>query len=392
MNPLLIVAKSTVNGIKSAVRREFYFHQTRPLTGTLFLTYRCTSRCATCTTWKRPTDKEKELNLADWKKIVDILHANGSRSIELFGGDVLLRKDILIPLIHHLKAKDLTVHMPTNTNLLDEKTAAELVKTQVDYIYLSTDGIGDTHDNIRGIKGTFNNVNRAISSLLKARGDCDRPRLICNTTVSKFNIDQLEEIASFAARMGFDENHIEYVGEMTQEDIDNSIIDGLKPTPYYVRQDESVLLSKEQAGILKEKLRKIKDHYLNKDLDILTINIDTLTEKNLYNGTILNKKCYVERTEVSIDPYGNVVACPFINNYFLGNILEEDFSKIWNNAAHLKFRHYQNSGKIALCNHCILGVQRNHSFSMALKRNLYYSHSWTKVFLSRFKNKNNGAN
>jgi len=34
------------------------------------------------------------------------------------------------------------------------------------------------------------------------------------------------------------------------------------------------------------------------------------------------------RTEVTVDPFGNIVACPFINTYVLGNILEDDFSNI----------------------------------------------------------------
>jgi MoaA/NifB/PqqE/SkfB family radical SAM enzyme len=385
MNPCFKAVNNIFQGINSSVNREIDFYQTRPVVATWFLTYRCTSRCATCTTWRRPANPKDELSLSDWKKIADISFDVGIRNIELFGGDVLLRKDILIPLIRYLKEKKFVIHMPTNSNLLDETTARNLVETQVDFLYLSTDGIEDIHDGIRGVKGTFNNVKRAVAYLANARGKAQKPKLICNTTISKYNIDYLEDIAAFASTAGYDDIFFEYVGEMTQEHIENSMIEGLKPTPYYVRQGDSVLINKEQAATLKKRLRKIRDFYLNKKLGVLIINVETLSERDFYMGTIPNHNCYVERREITVDPYGNVAACLFINNYILGNILKDDFSNIWNNEAHLKFRKYQNSGKLAMCNHCILGVERNHSFFMDLKRNLFYSHNWIKEYLSRYR-------
>ena len=125
--------------------------------------------------WKKATDRDRELSLEEWKKVVDALSAKGIRSVELFGGDVLLRKNILIPLIQYIKKKNIVVHMPTNCNLLNNKTAKGLVGADIDVLYLSVDGIDSKHDSIRGLEGTFKNVGKAIKYLKKAKGYIFKP-------------------------------------------------------------------------------------------------------------------------------------------------------------------------------------------------------------------------
>jgi radical SAM protein with 4Fe4S-binding SPASM domain len=97
-------------------------------------------------------------------------------------------------------------------------------------------------------------------------------------------------------------------------------------------------------------------------------NIENLSVDDLANGTVPFRKCYVERTEVTVDPYGNIVACPFVNNYVLGNIFQGDFQGIWRGASHRQFQRYQNGKKIGICTRCILSVQRSHDFNERLRR------------------------
>lgn len=366
MKPIGFI-KDTLAEVYEAFSREVTFYKVKPHVGTLFLTYRCTSRCNTCKMWQKPAQKDKELSLSQWEYIVNILQKKGIKAIEIFGGDVLLRKDVLIPLMRYIKDLGMEIHLPTNSNLLDENTARELIEANVDVIYLSVDGVGEGHNKIRGVEGTFDKVINAVRYLNQASNGRKTTRLVCNTTVSKYNVDILENIAQFAKDMCFDEQHYEYVGEMTEYQIDNSIIDGLRPNPYYVRGEESVLINKEQAILLKKKLKEIRKKYKNA-LTIKTINIDTLSVDNLSRGIFPISKCYVERREITIDPFGNVIICPFISNYIMGNLLIDDFDTIWNNQAHKIFRSYQNSEQIEICDHCILSVQRSHSFTTALRR------------------------
>ena len=360
--------KVIYSDLRSCLRTEVDFWRASPRSALLFLTYRCTSRCATCSIWRKGASGQGELSLEQWMRIANVLADNGVRGVELFGGDVLLRKDVLFPLARHMKRLGMCVHVPTNANLLDRATADAIVDSGIDFLYISVDGVSKTHDRLRGVDGTFARTNRAIRNVVEARVRKSGPRLICNTTVSKFNVESLEEILQFAKYSGFDDIHYEYVGEMTQQQIENSVVNGIRPEPYYVRHGDSVLVDPGGARKLKKTLRRIRLLHSRDGIGITTINIDVLSQKDLYEGTIPSRKCYQERNEVTMDPYGNVVACPFISNYVLGNILKDGFRLIWNNAKHRTFRNLQNGGKIVICRHCILSAQRNPSFLTRMKR------------------------
>jgi len=377
-------SKDVYQDIKDIAEREVRFYQVKPQIATLFLTYRCNSHCKTCTAWKRPAEEEikKEIGVHEWKLIIDKLEAAGVKIAEIFGGNVLLRKDVLIPVLQYLRAKNFSIHLPTNQIGLDDEIAAAIVSS-VDYLYISTDGVGEYQDLIRGQKGASQRVEDSVTKLLRMRNKAKTPRLMCNTTVSKFNVNILDKIVEYACSKGFDEIYFEYVGEFSPEYIDHSMINGLKPSPYIVKQDETVLVDQQSAHLVKESLRKIKEKYQKEPIRIVTVNIDVLSERHLYDGTIPHGKCYVERNEVTVDPYGNIVACPFINNYVMGNLVSSSFGEIWNKDKHQVFRKYQNGGKLAMCPHCILGVQRNPGLLTSLRR-IYFQRIQPQLYQMKY--------
>lgn len=374
MNPLgrvLRFASAIGSDLRALAERELAFRSRKPSVATIFLTYRCNSRCSTCTFWKRPhkEEKEREIGFDGWKIIIDKLHEAGLKKVEVFGGNVLLRKDLLIQVLHYLKQKEFIVHLPTNQIGLDDEVANAII-SNVDWIYISTDGVGEYQDSIRGLRGSADRAESSIARLLRLRrGSGPPPILVCNTTVSRYNVDILEPITEYAERAGFDEIHFEYAGEFSQADVDGSLVDGLKPTPYLVRQDEkSILLDRAGARRLKATLNEIKKRHAGSGLTVKSPNIDILTEEHLHRGTIPHTKCYVESLEATVDPGGNLVACPFIHNYMLGDLVGNEYETIWNNQKHRRFRELQNRGELAMCRHCILGVQRNPGVWTSLRR------------------------
>jgi MoaA/NifB/PqqE/SkfB family radical SAM enzyme len=91
------------NDVREMLLREKDYWTMRPRTATVFLTYRCNSRCRTCSFWKLDAKAEKkgEIDLDGWKTVMDRLLAAGIDNVELFGGNILLRKDILAPLLYY---------------------------------------------------------------------------------------------------------------------------------------------------------------------------------------------------------------------------------------------------------------------------------------------------
>lgn len=368
----------------SAVKREADFHKIRPRVSTMYITYRCDSRCKTCTMWQRPQkeEKEKEMGFEAWKKVIDKLAAAGIEVVEPFGGNALLRKELLVSVLEYLHNKGIIIHLPTNQIGLDDNVIEAIVK-YVDYVYLSNDGLGSEQDLVRGIKGASQIAEETIEKMLRFRkninGRVNSLRIICNCTVSKYNIGSLEGVAAYALSEGFDEIAFEYAGEFEKSDVEASKIMGMVPNAHYIRQNDSILANEHEAAIIKNSLARIKKKYKNKPIFVQTINIDSLSLKNIYKGTIPHKKCYVERIEVTVDPYGNIVICPFITNYILGNLLDQSFEEIWNNDKHKYFRKAQNNGRLPMCRSCILGVQRNPSFMKSMHR--IYLANFSKLWL-----------
>ncbi|TAN60007.1 radical SAM protein, partial [bacterium] len=199
--------------LRRLVKREINYHLARPTDLLLFLTYRCTSRCKTCVMWQRKAIPD-ELTLSEYKKLIDTASENGIENVELFGGDALLRKEILIPLVTYIKKSGIPrIYLATNCNLLDEDTANSLVEAGIDVFFVSLDAIGELHDRVRGVPGTFDRVKRGMEYLIKAKKGRQCPKVIVNTTVSSLNIDEFEKIVPFALEMGADEVAFEYVGE-----------------------------------------------------------------------------------------------------------------------------------------------------------------------------------
>ncbi len=361
------------------IEKEINYVSIKPTKALLFITYRCTSQCKMCTIWKygKKVDVQKELSLEDWKKCVDMLGPKNLKFIEIFGGDALLRKNVTIPLIKYIKNcnENIIVEFPTNCNLIDEETALALVKVGVDRLYISLDGLIDIHDKIRGKSGTYSNVKKAIEYFVKAKTylKSKTPEIIINCTISSNNVDNFESIIPIVRDLGADIVDLEYVGEFREDNIQNTILDGVKPTPFYVNLSSSNLLCREEAYLLKKKMKKIRDLSKKFKIKIVTSVIDTLTIDNLINGTIPNKKCYICRNWVTIDPFGNVMGCFHYNNFIYGNIKDVPFKSIWKNNKHLSFIEAQKKGKIKICQNCVSGVNRNATFDQTIYRLAYFN-------------------
>lgn len=353
--------------MKLLIKREINYMFVRPTNALFFITYRCSSRCNTCTMWQRKVT-DKELSLDEWKALVDRIAGYGIKNIEMFGGDALLRKNVVIPLIKYIKQRQISkVDLTTNCNLMDEETALALIETGIDVIYVSIDGVGETHDRVRGVPGSFERTKKGLQYLIKAKGSAKSPEIIANCTISSLNIHEFEKVLPFSRDIGADVVAFEYAGEFPCESLEKSHIGALKPEPYYVPQKNSLLLNKEDSKLLKQKIRLLRKEH-KKGIRVITRNIDFLNIDNLTQGVFPNKKCYVCRYLITIDPYGNVIPCPFFNNYYLGNVREKSFSSIWNNKKHYIFMKHIDEKKVSLCRHCILGVERNPTFAQALRK------------------------
>ncbi|UCF79025.1 MAG: radical SAM protein [Candidatus Eiseniibacteriota bacterium] len=356
------------------VRREISCRLVRPTNALFFITYRCSSRCTTCTMWRRGRS-EDELGLDRWKSAVDQCAQAGVRNIEMFGGDALLRPEVLFSLIEHASAQGVACDVVTNGLLLDVEAARQLVLSGTSLVAISIDGVGETHDSVRGVPGAFERALAGLRHLKAARESHSStpgvPRIAINCTVSRRNVKELEPLVELAEREGPDVLAFEYVGQVSETAIRASAVNGVFPDPYFVVQEESNYLSEEEAGSLKRWIDE--KHAASKPTGVVlnTENIDVLDPRQMSAGRLPWKKCYVCRSLVIVDPSGNVLCCPFFSRYYLGNISVEPLSHIWNGDRHRLFVRSQEGKKMAICGECILTLQRNPTFAESLVKRFY---------------------
>jgi len=131
------------------------------------VTFRCNQKCQMCQIWRhnREQDIDKELNEVD---IYKIIKRNKLMWVSLTGGEPFLSKHIFnIMRISMLNCKLVSVvsngSMP---DLIDEVVWDSLRKSNALLVFsISMEGDKQTHDNIVGIKGSYDNAIKTIEKL-----------------------------------------------------------------------------------------------------------------------------------------------------------------------------------------------------------------------------------
>ncbi|MCR4286726.1 MAG: radical SAM protein, partial [Deltaproteobacteria bacterium] len=274
-----------------------------------------------------------------------------------FGGDALLRKDLIFNVIKFCKKNGIETFFPTNSLLMDRDAAKELVDSGLDVIYISLDDIGSRHDEIRGKDGTFKLVRNAIENIARERGGGKTPRIIICTTISNLNYKHFADIAEFLEDYPVDTIYPRVLGEFDKEFINNSAVKGIRPEPYFTSSDRtSHLLKEAEAREFRDAVKKMKLSRKGKRIYINFRAIDEAGDQALTKGIHALKKCLLCSTFVTVDPYGNVIPCPMYNRYIIGNLLKDGLEDIWGNDKHQFFIKEQKRKKIEICKNCIMRI------------------------------------
>lgn len=132
------------------------------------LVRRCNLACKHCYSVSANKDFRGELSTADAYRVMDDLKAFAVPALILSGGEPLLRSDIFDI---GLRAKSLGFYttLSTNGTLITDAVADAIASVRFDYVGISLDGIGTTHDRIRRKEGAFQASLAAIRRC-KARG------------------------------------------------------------------------------------------------------------------------------------------------------------------------------------------------------------------------------
>lgn len=152
------------------------------------VTRACNLRCVHCYASATAGPAQGELTREEGFELLDDLKQFGVPAVLFSGGEPLARPDIL-ELIDHARSIQLPSTLSTNGTLIDEDMADKLAVLGLRYVGISIDGIGQTHDKLRGVQGAFEKSMAAIDRC-RARG----MRVGVRFTVHALNCAYLDEI------------------------------------------------------------------------------------------------------------------------------------------------------------------------------------------------------
>jgi len=272
--------------------------------------------------------RENELSTDKWINICGQLADLGCRRVALLGGEPFLRKDWYTIA---QKVRDLDMNLIIMSNgLCVNKDIVELLQKLEPYtVSISIDGANpETHDSIRGVKGSFMKCKEALELLRKA----DIPTTVV-TTLHKNNIKELPAMKDFLLNTG--------------------TVWQLQMASPVGRFSKDIILSKEEFYAAAMFIATTRTRYSFKEMPIMGADPIGYHSAMLPNtGLSPWKGCTAGVNHLDIQSDGGIKGCLALPDEFIeGNIKETNLSKIWNDSD--AFSYNRKFGIEDLKNECI---------------------------------------
>ncbi len=191
------------NGLRTVAGGRWAGH-CRPTWIAFLLTERCNSRCVHCDIWQN-RGREDGPSPEEWKAaLLDIRRWLGPAHVCLTGGEALL-KPFTVDLVRYGGELGLFIELLTHGYWENQQRIEEVALARPWRVTLSLDGIGETHDLVRGRAGFFEKTARTIETLKRMRAQHRLGFSIrLKTVLMAQNLSDAGALARFATQDGMD--------------------------------------------------------------------------------------------------------------------------------------------------------------------------------------------
>lgn len=294
---------------------NYYPKLIMPISALVLVTWRCNSKCLMCDIWRKD-DSGNELTPAKFAELPRSL-----KDINITGGEPFLREDLTeIVRVIHKNCGHPTQVISTN-GFLEERIEDFLQETTDIHRYLgirvSIDGIGTSHNQVRGIKGGFE---KAVNSIKIAKR-LGLQNLGIGFTMFDYNVDQLIEVYALAKQL-----RVQFVLSEAH--------------------DSEISLKEQGNGDLKVKnIKRFKEAiaFVARD-ELVSFNpknwYRSLYTEGVYNRSVTGKRnipCGAGELFFWMAPNGDIYPDTILDWKF-GNLRNNSFMEIWNSPEALRFR------------------------------------------------------
>lgn len=303
------------------------------------LTNNCNNDCIGC--WcNSPLLEEKKINpdvkrmTLPFKRVVgliDELCRMGTHQIYYAGGGEPFMHPQFIETLEYTKRKGLECYVNTNFTLVDGKIVKKLADLEVDSLTVSVwAGTAQVYSATHPNKGedTFYQIREMLKLL--------------NSTKRRFPIIKLYNVI-FNMNYHEIEKMIEFALQTKSEMVEFTVIDTIP------QKTDKLLLNEKERQILLEDCKRLKEKYETPNFknrirlfgfeQFMRRVSNTDANQAEYDSNIIGTMpCYAGWAFVRILADGNVNSCLKSHRFPVGNILNQDFNKIWNGLLQRYFR------------------------------------------------------
>jgi 12,18-didecarboxysiroheme deacetylase len=308
---------------------------------------RCNLKCIHCYSHSQNREYSGELTTKEGRVLIEDLARMGSPVILFSGGEPFLREDLL-DLALVATDQGMRAVISTNGTLITREKAKALKRIGLSYVGVSLDGMEETHDRFRGVKGSFGAALRGIRFCQE-----EGIKVGLRFTINRRNAPDISQIFDLVEKERIPRvcfYHLVYAGRgsrLIEEDLDlgetRRVVDLImdRTRDLHLRnQPVEVLTVDNHADGPYLYLRMVREGSLKAPavLDLLRMNGG--------NSSGVGIGC------VSWD--GSVHADQFWRHYSFGNVRQRSFSEIWTDLsnplmARLKEKKGHVKGRCACC-------------------------------------------
>lgn len=290
-------------------------------------TLRCNLHCRHCGSDCKNISEIKDMPREDFLRVLDeVAERTDPHKVMIIitGGEPLMRPD-LEECGRAIYEKGFPWGMVTNGFALTRTRLERLLASGLRAITVSLDGVGDDHDWMRGVNGSFKRASEAISMISSV------PDLVSDvvTCVNRRNYGKLTEIRDYLWSLGVRSWRLFTVFPVGR-----------------AAQDPELQLTNEQFRGLMEFIKASRKAGL--DVSYGCEGFLGNYEGDVRNGFFL---CNAGVTVGSVLIDGSISACPSIRaNYHQGNIYKDNFMDVWESRFQpYRDREWMSTGECAEC-------------------------------------------
>ena len=283
---------------------------------------RCNLTCKHCYTTSADIDFPGELSTEAIYKVMDDLQAFKVPVLILSGGEPLLHPDIF-NISQRAKDMGFYVALSSNGTLITEQNIQQIAAINYQYVGVSLDGIGATHDRFRQQQGSFDASVRGIE-LCREQGIKAGIRF----TLTQDNAHDFPAMLALMDDKDIDKfylSHLNYGGRGNKNRKSDAFFSMTREAMDLLFE---TCLQWEQQGIQREIVTGNNDadavyflHWVRENFPAQVTHIKAKLEQWGGNASGVNV--------ANIDNLGNVHPDTFWWHYDLGNVQQRPFAEIW---------------------------------------------------------------